>query len=206
MSKITKALVALVLCFTLAFSACTTSWITEAEQIITALLPSVANLITIIESLEGASVQDTQITQTTVGQVTTDLQLIQTLVTEYQTAAASAQPGILGQIQATAVDIQQNLASLLTALHIADAALRAKITAIVGVILAEVQSLIAIVPLVNPAASAATGVHVALTMPLTANEFVNLYNRVMVAKSGNPSLDKVTSQLKIHVHHKFFHF
>ena len=46
--------------------------------------------------------------------------------------------------------MQANLQGLLPALHIQDAATQAKITAVVGIVLSEVQSLAAIVPLVNP--------------------------------------------------------
>ncbi len=49
--------------------------------------------------------------------------------------------------------VQSTLNGILPALHIKDAATQAKITAVVGILLSEVQSVAAIVPLVNPSAA-----------------------------------------------------
>jgi hypothetical protein len=86
-------------------------------------------------------------------------------------------------------------------------ATQAKITAVVGLLISEVESMAAIVPLVNPGATPAM-----MTMavkqakkqpPLTADEFVSSFNASMTAKTGNAELDHATAGLRVHLHDKF---
>src|ERR1700693_1641029 len=101
-SGMRKALVAVVLCGTLMFTACSTTWIGEAEQIVAALIPAVANLVTLVAALQGKDVSatDLQTIQTAGAQAGADLQLMQSLITQYQKADAAAQAGLLNQIPA----------------------------------------------------------------------------------------------------------
>ena len=132
---------------------------------------------------------------------------MQSLISQYEKADATAQPGLLNQIQAAMNAVQATLNGLLPALHIQDAATQAKITAVVGMLLSEVESMAAIVPLVNPSASPAMMTmalkQVKKQPPLTANEFVSSYNASMTAKTGNAQLDHATAGLRIHLHEKF---
>jgi hypothetical protein len=215
-----RVLVAVVLCLTMTLAGCSTAWIGQAEEIVAALIPAAANLVTLVAALEGKTVSasDLQLIQSVGTQAGAGLQLIQSLVTAYQQADASAQPGILNQIESAITAVQSNLQGLLNSLHIEDAATQAKVTAVVGILLSEVQSLAAIVPLVqgqgtaagarlsvasgqwsvNAKASNGAGVKA----PLSANEFVSSYNATMTAKTGNAALDKATAGLKIHRHGK----
>jgi hypothetical protein len=135
------------------------------------------------------------------------LQLLQSLIAAYQKADAAAQPGILNQIQAAINAAQSTLNGLLPALHIKDAATQAKITAVVGIVLSEIQSLATIVPLADASAAPETVVMAAKQLkkqpPLTASEFVASYNATLTAKTGNADLDHATAGMKIHLHGKF---
>jgi hypothetical protein len=208
-TKIEKALIVTVLAVPLMLTACSTAWIGEAEQIVEALIPAVANLVTLVATLQGKDVTagDLQTIQSAGAQAGADLQLMQSLISQYEKADATAQPGLLNQIQAAMNAVQTTLNGLLPALHIKDVATQAKITAVVGLLISEVESMAAIVPLVNPSASPAM-----MTMavkqakkqpPLTANEFVGSYNASMTAKTGNPELDRATAGLRVHLHEKF---
>jgi hypothetical protein len=203
-----KAALVSVLCLTITLSGCSTAWISQAEEIVAVLIPAATNIVALVTGLRGGNVsaQDLQAIQSAGTQAAADLQLIQSLVAEYQKADAQAQPGILTQIQTAIGTVQSNLAAILPALHIKDAATEAKVTAIVGVVLAEVQSLAAIVPLVNPQASAAmiqrAQQQASKQAPLTASEFVASYNATMTAKTGKADVDGATSGLRIHVHGK----
>jgi nucleoid-associated protein YgaU len=103
--------------------------------------------------------------------------------------------------------VQSDLNSLLPALHIKDAATQAKIAAVIGILLSEVESVAAIVPLVNAGASpritALGAKRVNKRPPLTAREFVDSYNATMTAKTGNAELDHATGGMRIHLHGKF---
>lgn len=204
-----KVLVAAVLAGTLILTACSTAWIGEAEQIMAALIPAVANLVTLVATLQGKDVTaaDLQTIQNAGAQAGADLQLMQSLISQYEKADATAQPGLLNQIQAAMNAVQATLNGLLPALHIQDAATQAKITAVLGLLISEAESMAAIVPLASPSASPAM---IAMAMkqvkkqpPLTANEFVSSYNASMTAKTGNTELDHATAGLRVHLHAKF---
>jgi len=194
------------LCVTMMLSGCSTSWIREAEQIVAASIPATANLITLVATLSGGAVSanDLHTIQRAGTQAGADLQLMQSLIAQYQKADAAAQPGLLNQVQVALGDLQSNLGGLMPALHIKDAATQAKIAAVVGVLISEAQSVAAIVPLVQANASVgmmAMSVRQAKKQaPLGASEFVTSYNAAMTAKTGNAQLDGATAGLRIHVH------
>jgi len=204
-----KAWLAAVLCGTMMWAACSTAWINEAEQIVAALIPATANLVALVATLQGKTVSaaDLQTIQNAGSQAGADLQLMQSLISQYEKADAAAQPGLVNQIQAAMGAVQATLNGLLPALHIKDAGTQAKISAVVGILLSEVESVAAIVPLVN--ANASPGMmtmaakQVKKQAPLTANEFVSSYNATMTAKTGNAELDHATAGMKIHVHQRF---
>ena len=208
-TTIGKVLIATVLALTLMLTACSTAWMSEAEQIVAALIPATANLVTLVATLQGKNVSaaDLQTIQSAGAQAGADLQLMQSLITQYQKADAAAQPGLLNQIQVAMGAVQSTLNGVLPALHIKDAATQAKITAVIGILLSEVQSVAAIVPLVNASASpgmmAMAAKQVRKQPPLTASAFVNSYNATITAKTGNTELDHATAGLRIHVHEKF---
>ena len=209
-----KGLAVLALMAALVCTSCSTAWIGQAEEIVAALIPAASNVIALVAALQGktASAQDLQAIQSAGTQATADLQLIQSLIAEYQNADASAKPGVLNQIQSTIGAVQGNLNGLLASLHIKDSATQAKVTAVVGLVLSEVQSLAAILPVVSgsPAVGArsAAGTGHPTTdvrqprVPLSASEFVKSYNATLSAKTGNADLDQATGGLRIHRHSK----
>jgi hypothetical protein len=200
----------LVLCVTITLAGCSTTWIGEADQVVAALIPAAANILALVAALDANSISatDLQTIQNAGTQAGADLQLIQSLITAYQTADETVKPGILNQIQAAIDAVQANLQGLLAGLHIQDAATQAKIAAVVGIVLSEVESLAAVVPLVSASAEGTTlaaknAARVGHpTVPLAANEFVKSYNATLTAKTGNAELDRVTGGLKIHLHGK----
>jgi hypothetical protein len=205
-----RAVLAVVLCGTMIWSGCSTSWIAEAEQIVAVLLPAAANLVTLVAALQGKTVSagDLATIQNAGSQAGADLQLIESLIAAYDKADAAAKPGILNQIQSAIGAVQGNLQGLLMGLHIKNATTQTKISAVVGILLSEVQSLAAVLPIVqsNPkipilaAKSAARMGHP--QVPLSASEFVQSYNATLTAKTGNVELDRVTGSLQIHLHSK----
>ena len=213
---ITRAVLALVLCSTLIWTGCSTAWVGQAEEIVAALIPAATNIVTLVAALQGKSVTaaDLQTIQNAGAQAGADLQLISSLIAAYQKADAATQPGILNQIESAINAVQGNLQGLLPALHIKDAATQAKITAVIGIVLAEVQSLAAILPMVK--AGATSGAIQAEIqnrhpvtqnvghpqVPLSASQFVESFNATLTAKTGNADLDKATAGLEIHRHGK----
>jgi hypothetical protein len=212
--NIWRGMVGVVLCIAMVLAGCSTSWINEAEQIVAALIPAAANLVTLVAALEGKSVSATDMAtiQNAGTQAEADLQLVQSLIAAYQKADAAAKPGILNQIQSAILAAQGNLQGVLPALHIKDTATQTKITAVVGIVLSEVQSLAAVVPVVQAGGEASAKIPALAVksaastshpqVPLTADQFVKSYNATLTAKTGNADLDRVTAGLEVHLHGK----
>jgi hypothetical protein len=219
--KLVGAAVAVVFCMTIVLAGCSTAWIQEAEEIVAALIPAAGNIVALVAAVQGNGIaaNDVQMIQNSGAQAAGDLQLIQSLIAAYQKADATAQPGILNQIESAIAAVEANLKGLLPALHIQDAATQAKVTAVVGVVLSEVESLAAVVPVIKAQGPGASGQEsdavaknatkvgqphssVFVKAPLTAREFVSSYNATITAKSGNAALDRATAGLKIHEHGK----
>lgn len=203
-----KGLVSVAVCGMMMCTACSTAWIGEAEQIVAALIPGIANLLTLVTALQGRDVPagDLQTMQSAGSQAEADLELIKSLIAQYQKAEAAEQPGLLNQIQGEVSTVQSNLSEVLPALHIKDAATQEKLTAVVGVLLAEVESVAAILPRTSQASPRTARMLASseqIKAPLTAKEFIGSYNKTMAAKTGEAELDRTTSGLKIHLHGKF---
>jgi hypothetical protein len=190
------------------WTACSTNWVAEAEQIVAVMIPGIANVLTLIAALQGKNVsaQDVQAVRGTVAQAEADLNLVQSLVNEYQKADAKTQAGLLIQIQSEMTAVQGSLGSLLPALHIKDTATQAKIVAVLGVLAAELQSVQALIPPANASGmqtAAIAEVGAPKSVPLTAEKFVKTYNATMTAKTGQEPLDNIAGGLGIHLHGKF---
>jgi hypothetical protein len=205
--EIKKALMVVMLSGTLMWMACSTEWISEAEEIIAALIPATANLVTLAATLQGknVTVADLQTIRSAGAEAGTGLQLMQSLIAEYQKADASAQPGLLNQIQVAMSAVQSTLNGLMPALDIKDEATQAKFAAVVGILLSEVESVAGIVPLLktsSPGMMTMTARQVRKQPAVSAIEFASRYNATMSAKTGHSELDDATRALRIHVHGK----
>lgn len=206
-ADVQRMCVSILLCGTLMWTACSTTWIGEAEQIVGVLIPAAANVMTLIATLRGSvPAADLQTAQSVESQVNSDLQLLQELIGQYERAGSATQPALLSRIKAALSAVQSNLSGLAPALHIKDAATQEKVSALVGIVLSEVQSMSAILPTVNGMESAVTLKKRTLCLvgrtPLSASDFVNSYNAAMLRKTGDAGLDRATSRLRIHAHGK----
>jgi hypothetical protein len=217
-SKFSRVGLSLVLVFAMVLSGCSTDWMGEADAIVAALIPATSNVVALVAVMQGkeASAGDLQLVQNVGAQVGTDLQIIRSLIAGYEKADETMRPGILAQIQNSIAAVQMNLQGLLQGLHIKDPATQTKVTAVIGIVLAEVQSLQVLVPLVkaeaasgkNPALNAATNASFRTghpwvrhpQVPLTAGQFVSSYNATLTARTGNAAVDQAAGGLRIHLH------
>ncbi len=198
-----RAGLSLVLCLVVLMTACSTDWVGQAEAIVSVMIPATSNTVALVVALQGRDVSagDLQMIQSAGAQVGTDLQLIEALIAAYEKADETARPGILEKIQSGIASVQMNLQGLLQGLHIKDAATQTKVTAVIGILLAEVQSLEALIPLVKNQGLGIRGQGPASSsIHLSANEFVSSYNSTLGAKTGSAAVDRVTGRLKIHLH------
>jgi len=211
---------AMLLAVTIIGSGCSTNWVQQAQEIVAVLMPAITNLVILVATLQGKeiSAEDVAVVQKAGSEVGGDLRLILSLIAAYESADQKAKPGILSQIQNAIQAAQENLQGVTQGLHIKDGATQARVAAIVGVLLAEVQSLAAILPVIEGQAqgqrsgargqgaearvqNTGTGGHeaeVPFKRPLSASEFVKSYNAIMTTKTGRAELDQVSSGLQLH--------
>lgn len=186
---IAKASVCTILSLALILAGCSTSWINAALAdlpVITEVAVNIASLVAGAQSdgSNGASAANSPAVtevQTIANQVKSDLTLVQSLISSYQSASAAQKPAVVQKISAALADIQTNLNAILTAAHVKDGALQATITAAVGVAVTTIASIESLLPPSAPA-SASGAVHAsAAVKPPSASQLKKQFNAIFAA-------------------------
>ena len=185
-----KPILALVLAIAIAATGCSAQWINIALQdlpVLTQMALNIATLVTTLASGQQASAGDVAVIQNISAQASRDLNLLQTLYSEYK---ASPNATTLQKIQGAISDLNQNLPAVLQSAHISNPTLSARITAAANLILTTVNSFAALMPQTSMPTSrkAQTGT------PLHANDLKKQWNQQVCAPTGNPALDAAFAQ------------
>jgi hypothetical protein len=139
-------IVSLLLCISLLATGCSANWISVALEdlpVLTQMALNIGSLATTLQSGQQLTPAETAAIQSISAQASKDLNLVQALYTEYK---QSPDPATIQKIQAAITDINQNLPALLQAAHIGNAALSAKISAAINLILTTVDSFALLIP------------------------------------------------------------
>jgi hypothetical protein len=185
MNSKSKTLLALVLAIAFASTGCSAQWINTALQDLPLLTQMALNIATLVSTLaagQQASTADTAVIQNISAQASRDLNLLQTLYSEYK---ASPNQTSLQKIQGAIADLNQNLPTMLQSAHISNATVSARITAAVNLILTTVNSFAALMPQISPATSRKTS---PATL-LHAKDLKKLWNQQVCAPTENPVMD-----------------
>src|SRR5437879_11618809 len=145
-----KAVLAVVLCVSLATTGCTAEWINVALAdlpVLTQMALNIASLVAALETGKQVSPTEAAAIQNISAEAAKDLNLLQALYDQYK---ANPDKAILAKIQSVIGDINQNLPALLQAAHISNPTLLARVTAAVSLILSTVTSFASLMP--QPAA------------------------------------------------------
>jgi hypothetical protein len=191
------------LCFLCFAAGCTTTWITEASNIIALLLPSAGGILGILGAL-GTAVPPNTLAEFTKWdtQAQTGLTLIGQLINQYNAAEATAKPGILTEIETATAQITNSLGQILPLIKVSDPATQEKVTAVVQLFQSELTALLNLIPVIKgesgdvPAFSAHEA-HARLAAVMTAKTFKHNWNKAVdelgvVSPPINP-----TSQFKL---------
>lgn len=128
---------------------CTTAWTTEASNIISLLVPAISSLLSILSAFgvgKGITTEGFAAIQKWSEEAQRGLNTVKSLIDQYTTAEASAQPGLLNQIQTALNTVVSNLAAILPAVHITNADTQAKVISIINLVSQELQALVNLVP------------------------------------------------------------
>lgn len=192
---IAKASVCTILSLALVVAGCSTSWINTALAdlpVITEVALNIASLVAGAQSANsnGASSANSVATevQNIAAQVKSDLTLVQSLITSYQSATPAQKPVLVQKISAALADVQTNLNAILTAVHVKDAALQATITAAVGVAVTTIVSIESLLPQPAPAPTPGTVRASHAVKPASASQLKKQFNAIFAA-NGFPQAE-----------------
>lgn len=177
-------------------AACNASWITEANSIVAAMIPAALNILALIAAFSGSTVTPTAVAEVeAVGtKIQNGLTLLGELISSYTAANATT---VLGEINAAIADVKANLAQILPLLNVTDPATLAKINAVIGVVEAELQSLEALIPLIQtpPASTEEFKAAIASSKLLTAKQFHVAFVKAFTAPTGDVHVDEVVAKV-----------
>ena len=187
-----KALIALVLAITIAATGCSAQWINIALQdlpVLTQMALNIATLVTALATGKQASTGDVAVIQNISAQASRDLNLLQTLYSEYK---ANPNSTTLQKIQNVISDLNHNLPTLLESAHISNPTLTARVTAAVNLILTTVNSFASLMPQTAPITAQrahVTAQKLNASLP-HAKDLKNKWNLQVCATSGNAVFDQ----------------
>lgn len=185
-----KSLLALVLALLTATIGCTPQWINVAVQdlpVLTQMALNIATLVSTLASGKQASAADVAVIQNISAQASRDLNLLQSLYSEYK---ANPNNTTLQKIQNVIADVNQNLPALLQAAHISNPTLAARVTAAVNLIVSTVNSVASLMP----QSSAATARKLSAQPLIHAKDLKKQWNLQVCSPTGNSAMDEAFSQ------------
>ena len=141
-----KVVLVALLAISLVATGCSPQWISIALADLPVLLQMALNIgttVTTLESGQQLSAAEAAAIQNISTEASKDLNLLQSLYNDYKTTANVAS---MQKIQNVIADINTNLPALLQSAHIRDAALAARISAAVNLIVTTVNSFASLIP------------------------------------------------------------
>jgi hypothetical protein len=166
---------------------CSTTWVTQALEIVAALTPAITNIVPLV-ALADKNVNPTDIStiQNYSAQASNALQTVGSLINQYnQAATAAQQQDVLSKIHTALLVAQQSLESVLPQLHISNPKSQAAIAVALGAAISEIGSIQAILPALKAGRTAEA---VSLARPISANSFRSRYNKAISPIPGSDKL------------------
>ena len=187
------------LCFTCLIVGCgLPTWLADANSILPVAVQSILGILSLVAALSGKTLSASEVTTiTNFGtSVQNAIKDIEAMVEDYQQQSSTT---LLGEIEAAVTALQSQLTQFLTDVHVTDPSTQAKISAIVNLVLTQIEAWASIIPAlkatatatVTPAGVAVTRVPeiVPLKVPLTKQAFKQAYNAVLNTPTGNADVD-----------------
>ena len=174
---------------------CTSTWITAVGAALPTLSALVTAIATFIAALAGKTVA--QNVSDAIAKITADVQAqitnVQAIIAAYK---ASPDPTLLGEIKTVLNAVLANLSSILTDFSIVDSSTVSKLAQLVGLGVAAVQAILALVPLLSPAKTATLTEDEAKTLELHHSAFKATYNHIRTTVTGETDVDAALATLE----------
>jgi len=162
-------------------SGCSAVWLNTAIADIPVIIQIITSILQIVAAAQSKGADPTMIAQVNnIGdEAKKDLQLVQSLVTQYQAASATAKPGLMSQIDTAITTAQANLNQILVVFHIQDPALQATIAGSVGLALSALLEIQSLIPPPPNAPTTRMAVSAKALKPRTAKQLKQEYNFIV---------------------------
>lgn len=191
--------VALVACLgfaTIPMQGCSTAWVTTFDNILIASAPALIDILNIIAIAQGKPMDSTL-----VAKITADTATLKATAADFAAASASAAPTACAQLQAAIQVYATDEAQVVALISSLDPATQSKVAALSALVAGTVTAILAVIPSCQQAATMKASFE-KTAVPLPLKTFVDSYNTVLVAPTGNAKVDAFTKAHKIHVHSK----
>ncbi len=185
-------MVSIALMLAIVCSGCSTAWIVTLDSILAAAAPALINILQIVAVAQGAPLNTSLVTK-----INSDAGVLKTLAADFAKASSASTPGVCQQLQAAIGVYAGDQQLVLQAAQVNDPNTQIKITALVDLVAGTVSAITAAIPSCqNVAAPSARN----LAAPFHIKSFVQDYNKLLVARTGNDAVDAATPGLTLHRH------
>ena len=195
-NSFSRIVLAAVLSISLMTTGCSAQWISVALADLPVLTQMALNLAALVATLQTGkqlSPAEALAIQNISAEASKDLTLLQAL---YNTYKANPSPDALQKIESLIQDTNQKLPALLQAAHISDAALSARITAAVNLILTTVSSFASLIPQTPTVAPKTARQNTVIAHPAVPHpqDLKRQWNQEVCAPTGDVSLDAALAE------------
>jgi hypothetical protein len=183
-----KSAIAVLLCCSMLATACSVS---HFEAVLNEVAPAISTIIQIVAIVKGIPANTAIATK-----IGADVAALNKFYTDYEAASASGKAGIESDINNGFTVLNSDLSTVFAVAQVSDPNTQAKVSALISLVETAVGIAEAAIP----------GTVAKLTKApanLTASALVNSFNKILVAKTGNVTVDAFTPHHKLHVHGEF---
>jgi hypothetical protein len=172
--------------------ACSTAWVSTLDSILAAAAPALINILQIVAVANGKPMDSNL-----AAKINADATVVKTLAGDFSKASSGSAPGVCQQLQAAMGAYQADQALVLQVAQVSDPKTQTKITLLANLVAGTVQAITAVMPSCQANAQAFEA-----SPPYSLSTFIDHYNSVLVAPTGNAAVDAATTTLKVHRHSK----
>ena len=187
-----KRALVVVLSLTMFCTACSAAWVSTLDSILAAAAPALIDILQIV-----AVANDQPVNSSLEAKINVDTTLIETLAADFAKASTSAAPGMCSQLSAAIAAYQADQAAVLQIARVKDPNTQTKILLLSSLVAGTVEAITAAIP-----SCQANGRALKALPPHRVSTFVDRYNSILEAPTGNPAVDGATRKLKLHHHSK----
>jgi hypothetical protein len=183
------------LSFAMFCTACSTAWVATLDSILAAAAPALIDILQIVAVANGKPLNSNL-----VAKINADAEVIKTLAADFAKVSSGSAPGVCQQLEAALTAYQADQQLVLQVAQVSDVNTQTKITLLVGLVAGTVNAITAVIPSCQNASRPES---MKAAPPYSVSSFTASYNRILIAPTGNASVDAITPKLKLHRHSKF---